>query len=349
MGYGYSKNLVIKELNQLIDQIKQENLDLESERDNLKLQQELKSNTDSLTKDSIEALNDLLNSLESQLIEAKHLSVAFLPSNILDHELHARIKEVVSIQNEIEEKDKILNDLKKQIRNLNKERQTHEVKTVKFQCKIQELELSILGNDKLIDNQQNYYREKIMELTENKSKILRNIQDYENICKELSDEIISSENSKEDPDEYTYERLLAMSESEILSETKKLENEIEDLTEHLKQLKEKEIELEQMNNYINTLQTSTPSKISQLKTQASESRSRIQYLINEKERLKENLGINRNSFLNTKKLLEPNDIQDHGKETSDYSKRVRPSISEDIEKTLEKARNLTNSIRFKNF
>ena len=354
MGCGPSRSTLISELNKIIAQITKENAELEAERDNLKLQQELRQDDVLEEKDSVGILNSLSLSLEKQIIEAKHIGVVFLPPHVPDHELYKNINIVVKTQQKIEEKCEVLQNLKIEVKSLNKEKESVELEIAELEIKMIEFESSISSNDKQNNIEKFYYKEKIRQLAETKSALVKEIQDSENSCKALSDEIFTYEGEyKDSTDAPTYEYLLTLTENDIRKETIKVEAEIEELTSHLRNLKQKELEIEQMNEYIMNVQHKPPTKIEILRKQVEESKNKAMALSKEKEKIKEEILIlKKNSQSNgiDQKMQKVNEILEKNKEKV-AEKTEKPSNSSwknEIVETLQKSKNMMNSFKFKN-
>ena len=351
MGCEPSKPAVIRELRESIHQIKQENLVLENQKDRLKLQQELKSDENTGARDSINNFRELLSFLKAQLQKVKQMGVMFLPPTIPDVELFERTKKFKDFQVEIEEKYQVIYDLRAEIFEYNNQIDELEFFIDDYNKKLDALDRSIPTASKQIDLEQNYYKHQIFELEQRKHEMIKTIQEAEVTCKKLSDEIIAIDEEVKDAntDAPTYEFLLTLSKNDLLDESKKIDKEIDDLTEHLKYLKQKEVELEEMNNYILELQNKGPSRIENLRKQADENRERVQSLIQERDRLREDvdrLKLGSPTIQTDNKLQVVNNILEE-KALAENNRRAKIAELSNIEDVIQRAKNMTSSIKSK--
>ncbi|OMJ85238.1 hypothetical protein SteCoe_13474 [Stentor coeruleus] len=350
MGCGPSRDSTIRELNEIMKKLKDENLELETQRDNLKLQQELKSDVEVKGKNSLSEIVDLAAKLEIGLKDVKNTGVAFLPPNIPNTVLQANIIRTISIQNELEDKNEQIYELKNSIYNISLEKEIVQEQISDFEKKIKDLELTYLNqNPEIIEI--NYYIEKLLQLQDTKQGILDQIYDLEEKVKTLAFEIASTEdNIKESQsDAPSYEYLLTMNDDEIKAAMNNVEREIRELTDHLKKLKDMELEIEEMNKYVNNVKSIGPSRARELKKQVDESRSRVKALNREKEKLKNEIEYLSKLSNNGDKLQAVNEILDKNKDVEEKTMQTpRIAINSEIEATIRKAKSISASIRNKN-
>lgn len=351
MGCGPSRDTTIRELNEIMQKLKEENLELEAQRDNLKLQQELKSDVEVKGKNSLSEITDLAAKLEIGLKDVKNTGVAFLPPNIPNTLLQANIIRTISIQNDLEEKNEQIYELKNSIYNISLEKETIQEQISDFEKKIKDLEVSYLSqNPEKIEI--NYYIEKLIQLQDTKQGILDQISDLDEKVKTLTFEVTSTEdNAKENQsDAPSYEYLLTMSDDEIKVAMGNVEREIRELTDHLKKLKDMELEIEEMNKYVNNVKSLGPSRIRELKKQVDESRSRIKALNREKEKLKNEIEyLNKLSSSNGDKIQVVNELLEKKKDSEVRTLQTpRIAMNTEIEATIKKAKSISTSIRNKN-
>ncbi|OMJ94596.1 hypothetical protein SteCoe_2245 [Stentor coeruleus] len=351
MGCGPSRDTTIRELNEIMQKLKEENLELESQRDNLKLQQELKSDVEVKGKNSLSEIIELAGKLEIGLKDVKNTGVAFLPPNIPNTLLQANIIRTISIQNDLEDKNEQIYELKNSIYNISLEKEQIQEQISEFEKKTKDLELSYLSqNPEKIEI--NYYIEKLFQLQDTKQNILDQISDLDEKVKTLTAEVTSTEdNGKENQsDAPSYEYLLTMSDDEIRVAMNSVEREIRELTDHLKKLKDMELEIEEMNKYVNNVKSIGPSRIRELKKQLDESRNRIKALNREKEKLKNEIEYLNKLSNNGDRVQVISELIEKKKDAAGEKLLQTPRIAmnTEIEATIKKAKSISSSIRNKN-
>ena len=352
MGCGPSRESVIKELHSIMSSLKQENIELEEIRNNLKLQQELTSSAGF----SVPNLTELVTnstSLESLLQEAKKYGVSFLPPNSPDLHQNTVIVSTISIQNELEDKNEKIYQLKGEIYRLHNEFDEikKQISDYENQIKVYSLSLEFKGDQ---NAEMKHFLIKMNQLEDCKQELISQVTNLEQDCKDLSDQIVALE-TKENLEKgtgMTYENLLTMSEEEIRTESHKLDQDIKELTENLKRLKEKELEIEEMSNYVMGLKVSKTPRNQHLKLEARETGSKIKHLEKEKEKLLLEIESMHKGFRKIggeKRSPFPAPSEGYERKyTIDSDENGRAALNHDIEETLRKARELANSIKPRN-
>ena len=350
MGCGTSRESVIKELYSIMSSLKQENIELEEVRNNLKLQQELTSSAGFSVPNLLELSNNSA-SLESLLQEAKKYGVSFLPPNSPDLHQNTVIVSTIAIQNELEDKNERIYELKGEIYRLHNEYDgiKKEIADYENQIKVYSLALEYKGDQ---NAEMKHFLNKMNQLEDCKQDLISQVNNLEQDCKELSDQIVALE-TKENSEKgtgMTYENLLTMSEEEIRNESQKLDQDIKDLTENLKKLKEKELEIEEMSNYVMGLKISNSPKIQHLKFEARETSSKLTHLEKEKSKLILELESMRKLFPKSSiDKRSPFSVHEEVYEINhNTNENGRAALNHDIEETLRKARELANSIKPRN-
>jgi chromosome segregation ATPase len=285
MGCGPSRESVIKELESIMLKLKQENQELEETRNNLKLQQELTSNAAV----AVPSLSELVSNsvtLEGLLQEAKRYGVSFLPPNTPDLHQNTVIVGTISLQNELEEKNERIYQLKAEIYRIYNDYDLikKQISDIENQIQVYSHSLEFSGD---LNAEMKHFLNKMNQLEDTKQDLINQVTSLEQDCKDLSDQIIALETQEnlEKDSGMTFENLLTMSEEEIRRESSKLDTEIKELLENIKKLKEKELEIEELSNYVLGLKISNSPKTQTLKQEARETGNRIKSLEKEKERL----------------------------------------------------------------
>lgn len=346
MGCGPTRTSVLNEIFEIIQKIKEENLELENQRDNLKLQQEMRSESDSGARDSINNLNSASSSLEYQIKNVKNMGVAFLPPTIPNVGLYTRINKFIEIQAELDGKEEIINGLRGEIDENFHEIAELDMEIAELQGRINEIKLISPSDRKQIDTEQNYYKEQIGRLTEEKQELLKELEEIEKLCTELTEEVQASEGESNMMEkQYSYEYLITLSDHQLKEETLKVEDEIEDLSGQFKLLKQKELELAIMSNNIDNMEKQSKLKAKTLGKQVEQAKQKIENLNREKRRLQEEIakakkeatsGLEINMHFLEKNLASPN-----GQKKNTFQ-------TEEIEETLRKAKEITSSVARRN-
>ena len=104
-----------------------------------------------------------------------------------------------------------------------------------------------------------------------------------------------------------------------------------------------------MNNYILELQNKGPSRIENLRKQADENRERVQSLIQERDRLREDvdrLKLGSPTIQTDNKLQVVNNILEE-KALAENNRRAKIAELSNIEDVIQRAKNMTSSIKSK--
>ena len=119
----------------------------------------------------------------------------------------------------------------------------------------------------------------------------------------------------------------------------------------MKKLKEKELEIEEMSNYVMGLKMSVSPKNQHLRMQARESASRVNHLEKEKEKILQEIetlkrGTRRLGSEKKPIFTEDNYERKRTGESDEYNAKL--NLNMNIEETLRKARELANSLNPRN-
>lgn len=351
MGCGLSHESVVQEMKSIMVSMKEENQQLEEIRDNLKLQQELTSSGGF----TVPTLTDLVTNsttLEALLKEAKKYGVTFLPPNSPDLQQNSVIISTISIQNELEDKNEKIYRLKNDIFTVNTECEVIKKEIGEYETQIKQVGLPIEYNGEN-EAETKYFIIKMNQLEDCKQELVAEVTNLEQDCKDVSDQIVALETqeSNEKTGAMTFESLLTMSEEEIKNESVKLDKEIKELTDNLKKLKEKELEIEEMSNYVMGLKMTVSPKNQNLRMQARESANRVNHLEKEREKLLqeiESLKKGKQRLGSEKKIpfSEERYERNHSGESEEYSRKL--NLNMNIEETLRRARELASSLKPRN-
>lgn len=287
MGCGNSRESTIRELKEIMLKLKEENLELEIQKDNFRLQQDLKGKGELKDKNSLSQISNLAGNLEINLKDVKNTGVKFLPPNIPNAILEANIIRTISIQNDLEVKNEEVYELKNVIFAISLQKEQIQEQIIEFEKKTKQLEYSFITR-RPEQMEINYYIQKIMQLEDTKQRIIGEITDLDGKIKAVTNEISGNEPSlkEQENDILSYEFLLTMSDEDIKDSMVKVEREIKDLTDHLKKLKDMEYELEELNKYVNNIKGLGVNRVKELRKLIDDSRNRIKALNREKEKLK---------------------------------------------------------------
>lgn len=355
MGCSYGKASAIQELNQIIKQISLENIQLEKERDKLKSQHDDRPEEE---KDSLQDLRIMHSDLEKEIKELKDIMNDFVPqgetADPSNMTVKAGIEKITEIQRELEEKSQKIRDMITKREEIKKEHESLESLIGETEKQIADLETAIESQEETLKDQENI-EEKLQMFEKEKSVLIDELREAENIYKDLSEEVKhweGDENSNT-AEKHSYEALLSLSESDVNRELKIVEKELEDLSSQIKDLELKEAELQQMDNYIASLQSklSSNSKNANIKQQILESQERIENLKQEKKKVKEEVTKLRRFTSITQdgtngKIQALNEILERRKIAGDSSDRSeKESIVSDVEETLKRAKEFSQNMR----
>ena len=356
MGCSYGKNSAIEELNQIIKQISLENSLLEKERDKLKSQHDDRPEEE---KDSLQDLRLMHNDLEKEIKDLKEIMLEFVPPPE-DNEggcvsVKAGIERITDIQKELEEKSQKIREMITKREEVKKEHESLEALIEDAEKQIAELEIAIESQEETIKEQENL-DERLQNYEREKSSLIEELREAENTYRDLSEEVKNWEGDEVSTgsDKHSYETLLSLSESEVNKELKIVEKELEELSLQIKELELKETELQEMDNYIASLQSklSANSKNANIKQQIMESQERIEYLKQEKRKVKEEVTrlrkyTNGAQDMANGKIHALNEMLERRRFNADEvsTKTGQENLVYDVEQSLKKAKEMSFSRR----
>ena len=346
MGCSYGKSAAIGELNEIIKQISQENSILEKERDKLRSQHDDRPEEE---KDSLKDLRLMHNDLEKEIKELKDIMMDFMPQSDSETKIlsmRSGIQQIHSVQGELEEKSTKIKEMITKREDLKKEHENLETLIIDTEKQIAELEAAIENQEDTLKDQENI-EEKLQGYEKEKSVLIEELKEAENVYRELSDEVKNweGEDVGNQNDRHSYEALLSLSEAEVNRELKNVEKELEDLSSQIKDLESKESELQQMEVYISSLQNKLNSNTrnNSLKQQILESQERIEMLKKEKKQVKEDVSRIRKVGGNYESTNEKLQTLDNLLADRRTIRKSGDSLFEEVEETLKKVQKMNNS------
>lgn len=349
MGCGNSKEAAIKELNQIVSQMRLEIHELESERD------QLKGNKEENTLEEKNTLKDIKlmhKEFEKELKSLSAIVKLLHDSSKTNSQIRGtNLQELLEMKEKIERKVEKTKSLIKEREKLKEQEENLEMQSAITEKKIQELEANFFPSDQ-VREQYHAAHKQLSELESKKEEMIEEIEKAQEILNTLNDEIKESgyEDRSKATDPSSYEFLLSLSDVEVNEELRKVDKELEDLAEQIRVLKNKESELQNIDSFAaQRSQSRTFVRNESLKNQIKNSQERVELLEGEKQRVKDEITKLKRNTMNEEGLSEKlnalNDIIDKKKTKDDETGRV---ISEnlvlDIEETLKRAKMLTSNM-----
>jgi hypothetical protein len=342
MGCCNSRQATLLELEYLKNQMKKENDQLEKERDLLKSQHEDRPDEE---KELVNDLQVMHYDLESELKELKDLMTEFLLiPEAKDHTfvtIKSIVERVTSIQAELEEQTERFRDMVCKRKDLQKEHKNLEMKIIQAEVQITELKSACSKHEWTLKEKGGFDDNKQREFERQKTRIIENLKNDNPGCEtEPKDEIVLIEEKQE------LDTLVSLSEIEIAKEIKELENELEIIAEQVKEQDLNESEIQQMANYIRSLQNKLKitEKNANFREQIVLSEEKIRELKKEKKELKaEMLGLKKTNTSASvdiySKIMVLNDMLNATSVYSEFKfKTCNDSLIMDVEETLRKAK-----------
>lgn len=341
MGCCNSRQAALLELEHIKNQIKIENDQLEKERDLLKSQHEDRPDEE---KELVNDLQLLHNELEKDLKQLKDLMSDFIQvPESKDHTyltIKSIIKRVTHIQSDLEEQTERFRSMVSKRKDLQSEHKNLEMKIIQVEVQINDLKSACQKQEWTLKEKGDFDEVKLKEFEKQKSLIIEELK-AENPGIDSKDDLSLIE---EKPD---YDTLVNLSEIEIAKEIKELEYDLETIALQVKEQDLSESEIQQMANYVMSLQNKLKitEKNSNFKDQIESSEERIKELKKQKKELKaEMLGLKKcNSASGSvdiySKILALNDMLNAASNYAEFRvKTVNDSLILDVEETLKKAK-----------
>ena len=348
MGCSSSKETAIIELKQIIAQISNDNTELEKERDKLMSQKNIEPEKKCTLEDirtmhfELEKELKTLDSMTSQLHEFSKSS-----NSVLDN----RVKEILELKNKLDNRVIKIKQIMKDKDVLTTQFDELEAKITENEREIRNLEESNFTVEEL-NNTDFSLSKNSSELGSKKEKLFTEIQEIEKSLTELNKEIKDShlDSQSKELDSSNNEGLLNLSDVEVNNELKKVDKELEELTEQINILKIKEQEFQHIENFIITNQTRPVfQKNENLKSQIKSSQERVELLEQEKLKVKDEISkLKRHSLIDdglNDKLNALNNIIEKKKNRDEgNTKVISDNLVFDIEVTLKKAKQLALNV-----
>ncbi|OMJ71463.1 hypothetical protein SteCoe_30330 [Stentor coeruleus] len=349
MGCGNSKEAAIKELNQIVSQMRSEIHDLEYEREQLKCNKEENTLEEKNTLKDIKLMH---KEFEKELKSLSGIVKLLYESSKVNSQTRGTIlQELLEMKEKIERKVQRTKDLIKEREKLKEQETNLEMQLANTEKKIHELEANFFPNDQV---RQQYYtaHKQLSELESQKEDLFEEIEKAQEVLNALNDEIKESgyEDRSKATDPSSYEFLLSLTDTEVNDETRKVDKELEELAEQIKTLKNKEGELQNIDILTGQRsQSRTFVRNESLKTQLKSSQERVELLESEKQRVKDEIVKLKRNTCNEEGLSEKlnalNDIIDKKKNKDDETGRaISENLVSDIEETLKRAKMLTSNM-----
>ena len=350
MGCNNAKLIAVQELQHITNQIKKENLQLAFERDLLKSQHDDRPEEE---KESLQDLQVMHNDLEKDLKELKGLMTEFLM--VPDSKDHAfltikdTIERITTVQFELEEQTEKLRGLICNRKDLQKDHQRLENLIHQTESQIANLKMSSQKLEWTLKESGEFDNNTVQEYERKRSLIIENLKvdlsPRTSIEKEdkLGPITFNSFEEKDSDDSF-----VTLSEIEIIKELNEVEIELYSLASQAKELDLNESEMQQIENYITSLQNKLKlaAKNANFKEQIEESEERLVMLKAEKQRVEEEVkGLKKDSYCGKSddvliKIQELNEILNSksGYKEGNVGKTMNDSLIIDIEETLRKVR-----------
>lgn len=356
MGCTNSKVAALQELEQIIRQLTIENEQLGIERNKLKSHHDDRPEEE---KDSLQDLRSMHSDLEKEIKELKEIMCEFLPvpeqkdSNFLL--IKNSIEKITQVQLELDEQCELLEEMVVRRKNLGKEHESLEKVIAQTEKQIEDIESTIENQENSLNGQD--FDNPKRQFERQRTLMIEELRGHDNYLMHEDDKIEEVDENSTSSDKQTYETLLTLSELEINKELSEVENELNDLNQQIKELDLTDVELQQMRNYIDSLNNKliSTAKNSKIKEQIQEFQQEIEKLKIEKRELKQEvLGLKKYSKTTSsqetnKKIQALNEILLQKHPISDGINRnsMPEDLVFDIQETLKKARNLSSSIKLK--
>jgi chromosome segregation ATPase len=344
MGCSNTRELAIKELNQMIMQISKENAELEKERDRLKPKKSGKIEEEQ-EKDTVEDILKVQLNLEKELNKIEFISKNYLQqSNTSTNTLSAKILDLLQIKENLDQKTEKARKMLNEKNSLRKNQSDLEVQIKETEEKIAKMEDELYG---IGDIKSKYHdiHTTVAELETERQELTTQITEAELILAQLNQEISSlggfQANKIDDTSMYM---LTIATDEEINNHIAIVDKELEELNEEIKELKSKEYKI-QSKPYIGVLSPRLMlKKDSGLNLEIKNSQERINVLEAEKKKISEEImKFKRNSYnydgVNTR-ISELNQIINNKKHLVNDNKSPSKEFASGIEETLKRAREL---------
>lgn len=344
MGCSASKEAAIKELQQIVDQLTSENQILEKEKAKLESQKTEKPQEE---KNTLGDITNMHSRLENEVKSLEDLAnEMFKSSKESKNALNEQISGLLEIKQKLDKRSETIKEMINEREYLRKQHHELEGQISESELKIKEIESVYFTSEELRFKHHTLHL-KVSKLESKKEELLGEIELAESVLQDLQEEskVSGVDNNLKVRDLSNYELLLSLSDQEVNTELKKVDAELEELTEQMRILKNRENELNDFESYAPKSQSRLSIlKSDSLKEQIRSSQERVEMLELEKNKVKVDIDRLRRNTTNDglgEKLNILNGIIEKKRVKEESSKVVSESLVTDIEKTLKKAKMLT--------
>ena len=350
MGCSNSKEVALEELRKTISQQALENEQLEGELEKAKAT--AKPGGTGAKPPTAEHIKLLLLAYEQMLKKLTDLGQVFYESSKQHCLSSTNVDEIFEFSKDLNNKVEKLESMMLEKSRLKAEESDLEFKISELEECIKELEKQRYLNEES-RNQHHVLHEKVSELQTKKDEISEEIEGFEKELENLNQEIkISGLDDKSSSNDLrNYEVLIRMSDLEVNIELKKVDHDLEVLANEMKELKQRENELQAMEALVNSRSTSRNDTRDLVPFQIRKSKERVDNIESDQAKLKEEIGIfKRNSLaekLKDEKLEAFKEMASKKLDKEDDKKsaidKVRDRLQSSVNRALAKGSNLKNT------
>lgn len=296
MGCSNSKEIALQELKNIIAGQVTENEQLHADLEKIKAT--AKPGTTVGKPPTAEHIKILLLAYEKNLKSLNELAQGFYESSKQNCLASNTVDEIIELcqdlNNKVEKLEKMILDKEK----LKQEENRLELHIAELEEEVKEMEKQRFFSEES-RNQHHLLHEKVSGLQTKKQEIIEEIEGYEKEIEDLNQEIKVSglDDKGNSKDLSNYEILLKMSDLEVNLELKKIDQDLEILSNEMRELKQRELELQSMEALVNSRSASRNSNQELVPFQIKRSRERMDTLEGDQAKLKEELNLfKRNSL-----------------------------------------------------
>jgi len=350
MGCSNSKEVALEELRKIIYQQTLENEQLEGDLEKIKAT--AKPGGPGGKPPTAEHIKLLLLAYEQMLKKLTEIGEAFYESSKQHCLSTANTDEIIEFSKDLSNKIEKLEKMMLEKSRLKAEETGLELKISELEECIKELEKQRYLNEES-RNQHHSLHTKVSELQTKKDEIFEELEGYEKEVENLNQEIKLSglDDKPSSNDLSNYEVLIRMSSLEVNIELKKVDHDLEILAIEMKELRQRESELQAMEALVNSRSASRNDNRDLIPFQIRKSKERAEIIENDQGKLKEEIGLfKRNSV--TEKLkdekieafkeiaLKKFEKDDDKKSAAD---KVKDRLHSSLNRALPKGSNLKNT------
>ena len=345
MGCQTSKAAAVKELQDLINQIDRDNEKLLKEIENLRTPEAANSNEEE--KHTLQDINTMRGDIEGEVKSLQTLASEISESSkARTSVVNAQIQNILEVKEKLDKRTSKIKAMVHERENLRKKNRDLEGQIVDSEAKIRELAQTHFSTEEG-RNQHYDLHQKVSELESRKENLLGEIEAAEANLQNLGEEAKNSGLNDKAIDPSNFEVLLNLSDLEVNLELKKVDQELEELTEQIRILKNRENDLRDFESFTTTSQVKINlPRNDNLKAQIKSSQDIVDMLESEKLKVKGELNkLKRDSLMDgglSDKLSALTSIIEKKKlKDEENSKYFSENLVTDIENTLKKAKQLS--------